>query len=67
MKLAGRTGVALAFASLMALGTAPAVSAADFSNVVGCVNSGGIYKCSDKHGNKWYTDNPHWRPRSAQR
>lgn len=67
MKLTVRTGVALAFASLMALGGAPAVSAADFSNVVGCAGSGGFYKCSDKHGNRWYTDDPSWRPGSAQR
>jgi hypothetical protein len=66
MKLATRTGVALAFASVMAMGAAPAVSAADFSGVVSCIGGGGVYKCSDKHGNTWYTDNPSWRPYSAQ-
>lgn len=66
MKLTIRTGVAVAFASVMALGGAPVVSAADFSNVVGCVGRDGIWKCSDKRGNTWYTDDPSWRPRSIE-
>lgn len=64
MKLASKVGATLMLGTLVALGGAQAASAADFSGVVGCSSSGDYWTCHDQNGNKWYTDNPDWRPSS---